>query len=47
MRATKATYRDNLASLGGKPVRKQFLTFCSPRIEQDEINEVVDSLKRG
>lgn len=36
-----------LALHGGKPVRDTFLIFGSPRIEQDEIDEVVDSLKSG
>ena len=32
---------------GGEPVREDFLIFGSPRIEQDEIAEVVDSLESG
>jgi dTDP-4-amino-4,6-dideoxygalactose transaminase len=38
-----------LAINGGSPVRskEQFLVFGKPRIEQDEIDEVVDSLKNG
>jgi len=36
-----------LALHGGRPVRKEFLIFGSPRIEQDEIDEVVDSLRSG
>lgn len=38
---------EKLAINGGKPVRKEFLVFGSPRIEKEEINEVVDSLKSG
>ena len=38
---------EKLAINGGKPVRKDFLVFGSPRIEEQEINEVVDSLKSG
>lgn len=34
-----------LAVLGGKPVRKDFLPPFIPTIEDDEINEVVDTLK--
>ena len=38
---------DTLAIDGGKPVREDFLVFGSPRIEEDEIAEVVDSLRSG
>lgn len=38
---------EKLAICGGKPVRKDFLVFGSPRIEEQEINEVADSLKSG
>lgn len=38
---------DPLACKGGKPVRDTFLVFGSPAIEQDEIDEVVDSLRSG
>lgn len=31
----------------GSPIRKDFLVFGKPRIEQDEIDEVVDSLRSG
>jgi UDP-4-amino-4,6-dideoxy-N-acetyl-beta-L-altrosamine transaminase len=33
------------ALLGGKPVRSNFLPFYLPTIEQEEINEVIDTLK--
>ena len=36
-----------LALLGGKPVRDNFLPFFLPTIEEDEINEVADTLKSG
>ncbi len=36
-----------LAINGAKPVRENFLIFGSPQIKQDEIDEVVDSLKSG
>ena len=32
---------------GGKPVREQYLVFGSPEIQQEEIDEVVDSMKTG
>lgn len=32
---------------GGKPVRATFLSFASPLIGEEEINEVVDTLKSG
>lgn len=32
---------------GGKPIREDFLVFGSPLIEQEDINEVVDSLNKG
>ncbi len=32
---------------GGKPVRKKFLVFGSPKIGKDEIKEVVHTLKTG
>jgi dTDP-4-amino-4,6-dideoxygalactose transaminase len=32
---------------GGKPFRKNYLIFGSPAIEQEEIDDVVDSLKSG
>lgn len=35
------------AVAGGKPVRKDYLIFGSPTIEQAEIDEVVDSLRSG
>ena len=38
---------DKLAIDGGQPVRKEFLIFGSPRIENQEIEEVVGSLKSG
>lgn len=38
---------EELAVNGGKPVRDSFLVFGSPCIAQDEIDEVVDSLKSG
>lgn len=42
---------EELAINRGKPIRDKdkdgFLIFGSPRIEQDEIDEVVDSLKKG
>ncbi len=38
---------DQLACEGGKPVRETFLVFGSPAIEQDEIEEVADSLRSG
>ena len=38
---------DSPAVAGGKPVRKDYLIFGSPAIEQAEIEEVVDSLKSG
>lgn len=39
--------KENLAINGGKPVRESFLIFGSPKIEEPEIQEVVDSLKSG
>ena len=36
-----------LAIGGGKPVRANFLVFGSPMIEEQEINEVVDTIKSG
>lgn len=36
-----------LASLGGKPVRDSFLPFSLPTIEEDEVIEVVNTLKSG
>lgn len=38
---------DKLAINGGMPIRETFLVFGSPRIEDDEISEVVDSLRSG
>ena len=38
---------EKLAINGGKPVRKDFLVFGSPKIANEEIEEVVDSLKSG
>ena len=38
---------ERLAIDGGKPVRESCLVFGSPDIRQEEINEVVDSLKSG
>lgn len=38
---------EQLALYGGRPVRDTFLVFGSPRIEEDEIAEVVDSLRSG
>ncbi|HEX8965660.1 MAG TPA: DegT/DnrJ/EryC1/StrS aminotransferase family protein [Patescibacteria group bacterium] len=35
------------AIIGGKPQRKKYLTFGSPFIGKEEINEVVSSLKSG
>lgn len=42
-----ATKSSKPAIIGGQPVRKQYLIFGSPLIGQEEINEVVDSLKSG
>ena len=42
-----AVKMETLAINGGKPVRDDFLIFGSPLIEQEEIDEVVDSLKSG
>jgi dTDP-4-amino-4,6-dideoxygalactose transaminase len=36
-----------LASEGGRPVRPDFLVFGAPRIGQEEIDEVVDTLRSG
>ncbi len=36
-----------LAIFGGVPIRSDFLLFGKPKISDDEINEVVDSLKSG
>ena len=36
-----------LASEGGRPVRKDFLVFGKPQIGEDEIREVVDTLRSG
>ncbi len=36
-----------LASLGGEPVRSEFLVFGAPQILEDEIREVVHTLKSG
>ena len=38
---------DPLACEGGKPVRETFLIFGSPAIEDEEIDEVVDTLRSG
>lgn len=38
---------NKLAINGGKPTRKGFLVFGSPKIGKEEIKEVVDSLKSG
>ena len=38
---------NKLAINGGKPVRDDFLLFGSPMIEDEEINEVVSTLKSG
>ncbi len=46
-RPRAAIHQDLIASKGGSPVRKSFLTFCSPRIEQDEIDEVTNCLRTG
>ncbi|MFH1240047.1 MAG: DegT/DnrJ/EryC1/StrS family aminotransferase [Candidatus Diapherotrites archaeon] len=32
---------------GGKPVRGQYLVFGNPEIQQEEIDEVIDSMKSG
>jgi len=37
----------NLTINGGKPIRDGFLVFGSPLIEEEEIEEVVDSLRSG
>ncbi len=36
-----------LAINGGKPIRDKYLIFGSPRIEEDEIEEVLSSLRSG
>ena len=41
------TQVDPLSPMAERPVRSDFLVFGSPAIEQDEIDEVVDSLKSG
>lgn len=38
---------DKIALEGGKPQRESFLVFGKPRIEEDEIAEVVDTLRSG
>jgi dTDP-4-amino-4,6-dideoxygalactose transaminase len=38
---------EQLACRGGKPVRKPFLVFGSPAIEEEDVAEVVDSLRSG
>lgn len=38
---------EKLAIDGGKPVRENLLVFGSPKIEEPEIQEVVDSLRSG
>jgi hypothetical protein len=38
---------DRLALDGGSPYRATWLPFHRPRIEDDEIAEVVDTLKGG
>jgi dTDP-4-amino-4,6-dideoxygalactose transaminase len=38
---------EKLAIDGGKPVREKYLVFGRPEIKQEEIDEVVDSLKSG
>ncbi|MBU1076093.1 MAG: DegT/DnrJ/EryC1/StrS aminotransferase family protein [Spirochaetes bacterium] len=38
---------EKLAVNGGKPTRKKFLVFGSPLISNDEINEVVKTLRSG
>lgn len=35
------------ALVGGPPVRKEFLPYCLPIIGDDEINEVIETLKSG
>ena len=39
--------KNKLALHGGSSVRKEFLVFGSPHFEEDEINEVVDSIRSG
>jgi len=39
--------KTKLALFGGKPVRKEFLVFGAPDIREEEINEVVETLKAG
>lgn len=47
-KSSKAQANLNLPVLeGGSPVRKKLLIFGKPQIKQDEIDEVVDSLKSG
>lgn len=41
------TITSELVINGGRPVRKNFLVFGSPKIGKEEIKEVVDSLKSG
>jgi dTDP-4-amino-4,6-dideoxygalactose transaminase len=38
---------EKLALYGGEPVRKEFLTFGSPLISEEEVQEVVDTLRSG
>jgi len=38
---------EKIALEGGQPVRDDFLVFGSPAIEEDEIKEVVDSIRSG
>lgn len=38
---------ERIALEGGQPVRDDFLVFGSPAIEEDEVKEVVDSIRSG
>lgn len=39
--------KERLAILGGEPTRERFLAFGSPSIGEEEINEVVETLRSG
>lgn len=39
--------KDSLAAAGGPPIRREFLIFGSPDLRQEEIDEVVATMKTG
>ncbi len=43
----RTSQEDRVAVEGGQPVRKEFLAFGAPLIGEEEVTEVVDTLRSG